>query len=226
MDPIEIKGVGESIQISALEADWTRVYPSLIETFNKQSDFFQGARIALNVETIDLKTEDLQSLQAELTNRNITLWAIYSTSETTLNSASELGMAHSLPSRAIRPTDKPLFETEIIGEDAKLLHRTVRSGQSIHYAGHVVVLGDVNPGAEIVAGGNVIVWGRLKGTVHAGAAGDEGAIVCALDLAPTQLRIASYIAISPDRRKKIKPEMVRVSDGQLVAEEWHESRHS
>ncbi len=226
MDPIAIKGVGESIQISALEADWTRVYPSLIETLNKQADFFQGARIALNVETIDLETEDLQNLQDELNNRDITLWAIYSTSKTTLNSASELGMAHSLPTRAIQSMDEPLFETEILGEDAKFLHRTLRSGQSIHYSGHVVVLGDVNPGAEIVAGGNVIVWGRLKGTVHAGAAGDEGAIVCALDLAPTQLRIASYIAISPDRRKKIKPEMVRVSDGQLVAEEWHEIRHS
>jgi septum site-determining protein MinC len=224
MDLIRIKGIGESIQISALESDWTRFYPSLMDTLTQQADFFQGARLALNVENIELETEDLQHLLQELVSRDINLWAIYSTSEKTLNAASELGIAQSLPTHALQPMEGPLFETEIPSEDAKFLHRTLRSGQSIHYAGHVVVLGDVNPGAEIVAGGNVIVWGRLRGTVHAGATGDKEAIVCALDLAPTQLRIGRYIATSPERRKKIRPEMVRVHDEKLLAEEWHESR--
>ena len=101
------------------------------------------------------------------------------------------------------------------------IKRTVRSGVRLEYEGNLVVLGDVNPGAEVVAGGDIVVWGKLRGTVHAGAMGNETAVVCALDLAPTQLRIAQHIARSPDsRRRKPTPEVARVRDGQIVAESW------
>jgi septum site-determining protein MinC len=84
----------------------------------------------------------------------------------------------------------------------------------------VVVIGDANPGSEIVAGGDVVVWGRLRGMVHAGAEGDDSAVVCALDLDPTQLRIAGQIAVTPKRRSKPQPEIARLVDGQVVAEPW------
>ena len=83
------------------------------------------------------------------------------------------------------------------GEGAILVRRTLRSGYSLQHSGHVVVIGDVNPGAEIIAGGDVIVWGHLRGMVHAGAEGNDDAVVCALDLAPTQLRIGGLIATTP-----------------------------
>jgi septum site-determining protein MinC len=75
-----------------------------------------------------------------------------------------------------------------------VIKRTVRSGQVIKHAGTIVILGDVNPGAELIAEGNVIVWGKLRGVVHAGASGDANATVGALSLAPTQLRIGTLIA--------------------------------
>jgi septum site-determining protein MinC len=88
----------------------------------------------------------------------------------------------------------------------------------------VVVIGDVNPGAEIRAGGSVVVWGRLRGTVHAGAGEDyqENVVVCALHLAPTQLRIGDYIARSPaaETDQELMPEMAFVQEGQIVAEPW------
>jgi septum site-determining protein MinC len=80
----------------------------------------------------------------------------------------------------------------------------------------------VNAGAEIVAGGSVIVWGRLRGVVHAGAQGNEKAVVCAMELAPTQLRIAGEIAVSPKKQGKSQPEVACLKDGQLVAEPWHD----
>ncbi len=86
------------------------------------------------------------------------------------------------------------------------------------------MIGDVNPGAEIIARGDVVVWGRLRGMVHAGAEGDESAVVCALDLSPTQLRIAGQIAVTPKRRGKPQPEMARISNGQVVAEPWDPKR--
>jgi len=90
----------------------------------------------------------------------------------------------------------------------------------VRHPGHVVVLGDVNPGAEIIAGGHVLVWGRVRGVVHAGAGGDGTATVAALDLAPTQLRIAGHIAVSPKRRGAVRPEVALIRDGHLVAEPW------
>jgi septum site-determining protein MinC len=83
-----------------------------------------------------------------------------------------------------------------------------------------VVIGDVNAGAEIIATGNVVVWGRIRGNVQAGVNGDTAAVVCALDLAPTQLRIADAIATSPKRRGKPEPEVALVRDGKIVAERW------
>jgi len=103
-----------------------------------------------------------------------------------------------------------------------LVRRTLRSGQVVQHPGHVVVIGDVNPGAEIVAGGDVVVWGKLRGIVHAGATGDDGAVVCALSLTPLQLRIGNHIARAPEGREGLpeRPEMASVQDGEIVAEPW------
>ena len=106
------------------------------------------------------------------------------------------------------------------GEAAVMIHRTMRSGFKVAYQGHVVVIGDVNPGAEIIATGSVVVWGRLLGTVHAGAEGDETAVICALDLSPLQLRIAAKVAIAPKGNKDPKPEVASINGDQIVAEPW------
>jgi septum site-determining protein MinC len=103
-----------------------------------------------------------------------------------------------------------------------LVRRTLRSGQAIQHPGHVVVIGDVNPGAEVVAAGDVVVWGRLRGLVHAGAMGDDEALVCALRLTPTQLRIGNHIARPPDQERQDDrpPEMARVQGNRIVVEPW------
>ena len=109
---------------------------------------------------------------------------------------------------------------------------TLRSGQSVRHAGTVVVLGDVNPGAQVVSGGDVLVWGRLRGTVHAGAMGNARAIVTALDFEPVQMRIAQHIAMTPKsasnnpgywfwkRDSSGKPEVARVINNQIVVDPW------
>jgi septum site-determining protein MinC len=111
---------------------------------------------------------------------------------------------------------------EDLGEETALfLHRTLRSGTRIEFVGHVVILGDVNPGAEIVADGNVLVWGRLRGMVHAGAKGNRNAVICALDLSPTQLRIAEEVSAAIRPQESPKPEIVRINQaGKLQAELW------
>ena len=100
----------------------------------------------------------------------------------------------------------------------------LRSGQSIRYAGSVVLMGDVNPGAEIVAEGNVVVLGAIKGLVHAGCGGNRDCYVSAFDMRPTQMRIADLITYVPEEMltKRGKPKLVPVyayiKDGQIYIE--------
>ncbi|HLX25357.1 MAG TPA: septum site-determining protein MinC, partial [Candidatus Cybelea sp.] len=94
---------------------------------------------------------------------------------------------------------------------------TLRGGQTLHYAGNIVVVGDVNPGAELVATGDVVVFGRLAGVAHAGAQGDEGARVYALRLDATQLRIATSIAAEAvDPRRVAGPEVAAIVEGRIA----------
>jgi septum site-determining protein MinC len=81
------------------------------------------------------------------------------------------------------------------------VHRgTLRSGDHLQVEGSVLLLGDVNPGARISAGGHVLVWGRLRGMAHAGCGGDSNARIVALQLRPLQLRIADAVARGPEDR--------------------------
>ncbi len=105
----------------------------------------------------------------------------------------------------------------------KFYRGTVRSGQLINYDGNLVIIGDVNPGAEVVATGNVIVMGSLRGIVHAGADGNKEAIVVAFNLNPTQLRIADVITRSPDEksgRGAMIPELAFVKDDRVYIERF------
>ena len=100
---------------------------------------------------------------------------------------------------------------------ATLYHRgTLRGGQALQHVGNIVVVGDVNPGAELVASGDILVFGALRGTAHAGAQGDFEARVGALELAPTQLRIATLIAASDGRRHAREPEEAYVIEQRIV----------
>lgn len=94
---------------------------------------------------------------------------------------------------------------------------TLRGGQALHQIGNIVVVGDVNPGAELVATGDVAVFGRLAGVAHAGAQGDEKARIYALELDATQLRIATCIAADPAARAgRAQPEAASVEEGRIV----------
>ncbi len=104
-----------------------------------------------------------------------------------------------------------------------LYHRgTLRGGQALQQFGSIVVVGDVNPGAELVATGDIVVFGALRGTAHAGAQGDTSARVYALELQPTQLRIATCIAAGDESRRERAPEVAFI-DGERIAIAVHSS---
>ncbi|NQW24507.1 MAG: septum site-determining protein MinC [SAR202 cluster bacterium] len=86
--------------------------------------------------------------------------------------------------------------------EALFIKSTFRSGESVHHPGDVVVLADVNPGAEIAADGDIVVLGSLKGWAHAGASGDTKAVIIALELPSTRFQIAKYEGISPTTARR------------------------
>ena len=100
-----------------------------------------------------------------------------------------------------------------------VIDKTLRGGQEVETEGSVIVFGNVNPGAQITAGGSVDIRGTCRGVVHAGAAGDSTAFIIADHLMPTQMRIANYVARSPDEPEDSgKAERAYVKDGQIVIE--------
>jgi len=216
---IKIKGIREGLLVTLAEGEWAELEIALLEHLDQQGEFLKGAQLTLDVGNQVLKAAEIGHLRDILSERGMTLRALLSHSPTTELSAQDLGLATKLSKPK---TDRLMrsLDTELTGDEAILVHRTLRSGHNISYFGHVVIVGDVNPGAEITAGGNVVVWGRLRGTVHAGAEGNADAVICALDLSPTQLRIADHISVAPPQRKKSRPEMARLVDNQVIAEPW------
>ena len=188
---VQIKGIREGLLVTVGEGDWEQVHQALLEELDKQGAFLHGARLAVELGNHALKATELGKLRSDISERQMNLWAVLSNSPITEQTAQTLGLA----TRIGKPQPEyPAVRLETIlqaGEDAILVHRTLRSGFSLNHAGHVVVIGDVNPGAEVIASGNVMVWGHLRGMVHAGAEGNENAIVCALDLSPPN-------CVSPD----------------------------
>jgi septum site-determining protein MinC len=111
--------------------------------------------------------------------------------------------------------------TEVIG-------RTMRAGTRREVSGNVIVLGDVNPGVELIAGGDVIVSGTIRGLVHAGSTGREDAIIWAGRIAAPQIRLAHAMARAPEgstldnlrHQETDVAEVVRLEGGQIVIEPY------
>lgn len=216
---IEIKGIRDGILVEIGPGNWKKKEKALLDHIRNNKEFFEGGRLALDVGNHKLDADHLVALRNALSDENVTLWAVKSSSLITERTAQNLGM--SIRIRQSTAEKDAAFNTSTIeGEEAVFVHRTLRSGHKVKHPGHVIVLGDVNPGAEVIAGGNIIVWGRLRGTVHAGARGNQEAVVCALELSPTQLRIADKISISPGDEKRFEPEIAQLKEGQVIANTW------
>jgi septum site-determining protein MinC len=219
---IILKGTGQGIVANLGNIKtWDEARQILLKHIDDQREFLRGARIALDVGNFALKAVDLGQIRDALSERELFLWAVISTSGTTESTALTLGLDTTLdkPRKNVANIEE---ESGVIGaEEAVMVHKTLRSGTRLQYAGNVVIIGDVNPGAEIIARGSIVVWGKVAGIVHAGAEGDIGAVVCALDLRPIQLRIADQIALSPKRKGKPMPEMARLIENQVIAQSWN-----
>lgn len=194
MENSKIKGIKNGFKIVLSEAPFDELYNEIIEKVNNTMELFK------------LKKELVVEIEGgKLTHEN--------------KCALTKTLLEMLDFNAvIKFTDAKELEQRRAEVKETIYHEgTLRSGQNIASEGHLIVLGDVNPGAEISAVGNIVVLGTLKGIAHAGSEGDETATVAALDFQPTQLRIAEIITRAPENMKKAAnfPEIARIKDGSI-----------
>lgn len=211
--PVSIKGRADGLRIAIARADAADVESSLRQQLASRSgQFFLDAAVTLEMPPGPLDLVLAARLGEIVHEAGMRVTAVLGGVDGSRSRQADAGTGAAAPASV--PADAAL-----------VVHRTLRSGQRIVHAGTVVIFGDVNAGAEVVAGGSVIVWGRLRGVVEAGLAEADALaaapVVCALDLAPTQLRIGAAIARAPEEPGRVpEPEIARAVDGAIVVESW------
>ncbi len=113
---------------------------------------------------------------------------------------------------------KRTFENEIQNSDTKFYKGSLRSGQKLEYEGSIVLMGDLNGGAEIVAGENIAVVGNLRGVAHAGAKGNKKAIITAASIEAPQIRIANIVKEIEKEESEMKKTFAYVSEENIILE--------
>ncbi len=207
---VTIRGTRDGVMILLGDGDWNVLMRELQTQLERPnaSAFFRGARVSVETGNRFLHERERAELQQLLSKHSIRVGDMVPTVAQT---------------QAARQERNDMYTRNNGVNEVLMIRRTLRSGQMIHHQGPVVVYGDVNDGAEIIAAGDVLIFGKLRGVVHAGAGGDDHATIGALALNPPQLRISSAIAASSPEEKKRKPrgpEMAVLRNGRIVIEPW------
>jgi len=224
---VVVRGTSDGLIIEIGPGDWENALRELDQRLSHSASFFRGGRVALRVGPRILNRDEIESLGGAIERWDVSLWGVESDSLETRAAAASLGLEtqllHGRP--ILAPAEESPAAGSVVSTEGLAIRRTLRSGASLAHRGHILVVGDVNPGAEVIAGGNIVVWGKLRGLAHAGADGDETAIVCALRFMPSQLRIGSVISEHPHPQRPLQalPHMAHVIEGEIALEPWSDS---
>ncbi|MBP0001889.1 MAG: septum site-determining protein MinC [Cyanobacteria bacterium SID2] len=197
---------------TAGELTWQELWQQLKHRLNGSDRSWQpNTRVHLVAGDRLLDSRQLQELDEALTEAELQLERVLTRRRQTAVAAATAGysveqpLAQDLLQQATEPPATALAEP-------LYLHNTLRSGTEIRHPGTVVLIGDVNPGGAVIAEGDILIWGRLRGVAHAGATGNRQSLIMALQMEPTQLRIADAIARAPsDKLDRYYPEVAYVT---------------
>jgi septum site-determining protein MinC len=225
---VVFKGVGQNVHVILDPlAPFSEIERELGEHLERSGKFFAGAGVTLVLGARKLRDDHLQSIRQLLTTHGLTIAEIRASLGDSVRPASP-----PLPSAPIHVPSAaaPMLsrrdtlpkDGEIPRNNALFVKGPLRSGQRVHTEDNLVVFGDVNPGAELIAGGDIMVMGVLRGVAHAGVPDNVAAIIAALSLKPTQLRIGHFISRSPEFQEKHDsgPEIARVDAEQIVVDSF------
>ena len=205
-DRIIIKGNKEGLN-AIINIDkfgnFEEMLDALIEKLSKGKKFYKGSTLSITTKLSSLTEKDVESLKVVLFE--------------------EIGIKDIVfedKDVKDKESESKIFNGVYEGR-TKFIRKTVRGGQCVDFQGNIVIVGDVNSGAEVYAGGNIIVLGSIKGNVYAGVWGNRKAIIAAFALQPEILKIGDIITISPDDFEKPKyPEVAKVKDDTIIVEPY------
>jgi septum site-determining protein MinC len=255
---VRIRGRAGGVAVEVGAGEWAPLVTLLGERLDAADGFFRGGRVILDVGARSLDETHLRQVEELLERHAMRLTVVVTTDAATIDAALALGVSTTtdveegeVTPQPVAPAPRPAAPSppptarpivhEPISEPLPpqpqhYVHRgSLRSGQVLRKTESIVIIGDVNPGAQVISGGDVMVWGRLRGVAHAGADGNRQAVVAALDFVPTQLRIAKLTTVPPEQKRgrglffwrkqaTRRPEIARILDGKIVVEPWDETR--
>jgi septum site-determining protein MinC len=207
--PVRLKGVGDSLWVTidpALPIE--RLYSEITKIFERLKHLAVNAKVVIDPG----EHGDCSQLLDELGGFLKSKFQVAQVSE-----------AH---------TRKPIIERDTEAEqeaanpglhqpnDSLIIAGRVRSGQTIEARKHLIILGDLNPGAEALAGGDILVLGSLQGKAAAGQPDNKNAIVMALEFKPTQIQIAGYVVAGSPRLTGNSPEFAHIENGQIIVDDY------
>lgn len=220
---VQLKGYRDGLRVIIdREAPLPEIERAVVKRLERLGDFVAGSSIILDVGERSLSDDDIRRLQKILERRfDVTIGRIVTTSTKTKRLADVLR----IPAvEEIRGVEEVGVKREVPFANARLVKGTLRAGQEERFLeGSLIVVGDVNPGADVIASGDIIVLGALRGRAFAGALGDQTAVIIALNFDPIQIRIADCINVRPEsegRRKRPRAEIARIEGDRIVVREF------
>ncbi|HAJ62355.1 MAG TPA: septum site-determining protein MinC [Cyanobacteria bacterium UBA8543] len=193
-------------------ASWLDLWQQLKHRLNAGERFWQeNTTVHLMAQDRLLDGQKLQAIADALSEVQLQLVRVYTSRRQTAVAAATAGYSVEQQPPNFSLNQKSSEPTELLAEPL-YLQLTVRSGVEFRHPGTIVILGDLNPGGTVIADGDIFVWGRLRGVAHAGAAGNRECRIMALQMEPTQLRIADAVARAPGTSpEQFHPEVAYVT---------------
>jgi len=209
--PVKLKGVGDSLWVSVNPSlPFEQLKKELVKPFERLKHLAINARIIIDTGKDDQENTD--QLIEKIGNFLKT----------------EFQVGHvTKPTTPKRSVNKNRVRQQDMGNawhhyrnDGLLIAGRVRSGQKIQAKKHLIILGDLNPGAEVIAGGDIIIIGCLQGKASAGQPDNEEAIIMALEFKPTQIQIGGFVAAGIADSSGNRPEFASVEDNAIVVDDY------
>lgn len=176
---------------------WSEVLQQLKQRLNAGERLWQAdTSVHLIARDRLLDGRQLQAIADALTEAQLRLTRVYTSRRQTAVAAATTG--YSVEQQSSIAQLNPSGESAQAMEEPLYLQTTLRSGGDVRHNGTVIILGDLNPGSSVVATGDILIWGRLRGTAHAGAKGNAQCLIMALQMEPNQIRIADFVARAPE----------------------------
>lgn len=191
-------------------SSWSDIWQQLKQRLNGGDRFWQpNTTVYLMAADRLLDGRQLQAIADALAEVQLQLKRVYTSRRQTAVAAATAGYCVEQQASVVNQT---LSSSSVPLAEPLYLQMTVRSGIEIRHSGTVILLGDLNPGGIVVANGDILIWGRLRGIAHAGADGNSKCLIMALHMEPTQLRIADYVARAPTTQlTQVYPEIAHVT---------------